>query len=166
MTMTSSRTPGSRFSEVCLLLFFLSLHVQGSRHFIFLSVKEHLGNDCLELLRHAPLTWLCPLFPRGSTQPHSHRQEDTIRSHFLLWKHIPWFVNIFFFPSISVAAGLMSHTGTGLWIFCGYPLTSYCILPRVLKLFNKILSRFHVALLCPALPQLRGLGTAEEMEAV
>lgn len=52
MTMTSYCTLGSRFSEVWLLLFFLSLHVQGSRHFIFLSVKEHLGNDCLEILRH------------------------------------------------------------------------------------------------------------------
>lgn len=61
-------------------------HVQGSRHFIFLSIKEHLGNDCLWVTQ-TPLTGLCPLFQRGSTQPHSHRQEDRIRSHYLLWKH-------------------------------------------------------------------------------
>lgn len=60
-------------------------HVQGSGHFIFLSIKEHLGDGCLSY--QTPLTEVCSLFQRGSTQPHNHRQEDRIRSHFLVWKH-------------------------------------------------------------------------------
>lgn len=132
-------------------------HVQGSRHFIFLSIKEHLGNDCLWVTQ-TPLTGLCPLFQRGSTQPHSHRQEDRIRSHFLLWKHTYPGLLIFSFPQSLSTAGSMSHTGTRVWIFCGYLVTSYCVLPSVLKLFNKILSCFHVEFLCPLLPLATWVG--------
>lgn len=127
-------------------------HVQGSRYFIFLSIKEHLGNDCLGVTQ-TPLTGLCPLFQRASTQPHSHRQEDRIRSHYLLWKHTyPGLLIFSSFPQSLWTAGSMSHTGTRVWISCGYPVTSYCVLPPMLKLFSKILACFHVQFLCPLLP--------------
>lgn len=145
--------PEPRFSEVWLCCSSFHPHVQGSRHFIFLSIKEHLDDGSLWVTQTL-LTEVCSLFQRGSTQPHSHRQEDRIRSHFLVWKHKPWIVNIFFFSSLSTA-GSMSHTGTR--VFCRYPVTS-CVLPLVLKLFNKILSCFQVEFQCPSFPWLTLVG--------
>lgn len=118
-----------------------------------------------ELVTQTLLTGLCPLFQRGSTQPHRHRQEDRIRSHFLVWKHMyPGLLIFSSFPQSLSTAGSVSHTGTRL--FCGYPVTSYCALPSVLKLFNKILSCFHVEFLCPLLPWAVWVVVAEVMEAV
>lgn len=115
--------------------------------------KGTFGNDCLGVSQ-TPLTGRCPLFQRGSTQPHSHRQEDRIRSHYLLWKHP--YPGLLIFSSPLNLCGLQAQWVTQALVseYLVDTLSQVIVywLPPVLKLFNKILSCFHVQFLCPLLP--------------